>query len=200
MKKTYTEAEFRAVEAIASTTGKIFGGTPVFSIWMAMPFDRKRAAEASAMAVEKRQKWQGKTLADIRAKAAELDDRGDGQVPEWYYLRDVAEEAAEHGGLDVAEILEECDALDAGLASRRSVADAENRVATAARELSLAPFRAEAAVLAKRIGGHSEYLAERLASGVTAAAILAERQALSDSGGPDTWGYAHGTDFEGGDW
>jgi len=200
MKKTYTEAEFRAVEAIASTTGKIFGGTPVFSIWMAMPFDRKRAAEAAAMAVEKRNKWAGKTLADIRAKAADLDARSDGQVPPWYYLRDVAEEAATFGGLDVAEILEECDALDAGLASRRSVADEENRIATEARELSLAPFRAEAAGLAKKTGVPAEYLAERLASGVTAVAIIAERQALADSGGPDTWGYAHGTDFEGGDW
>jgi len=200
MKKTYTEADFLAVEAIASTTGKIFGGTPVFSAWMAMPFARKRAAESAALAVEKRQKWQGKTLADIRAKAAALDARGDGQVPPWYYLRDVAEEAAEHGGLDVAELLAECDAADAELAGRRAVSDAENRIATAARELRIAPFRAEAAVLAKRIGGHSEYLAERLASGVTAAAILAERQALSDRGGRDTSGYAHGTDFEGGDW
>jgi len=200
MKKTYTEAEFRAVEAIASTTGKIFGGTPVFSAWMAMPFARKRAAEASALLVEKRQKWAGKTLADIRAKAADLDARSDGQVPPWYYLRDVAEEAAEHGGIDVTELLAECDALDAGLASRRSVADEENRIATEARELSLAPFRAEAAGLAKKTGVPAEYLAERLASGVTAVAIIAERQALADSGGPDTWGYAHGTDFEGGDW
>lgn len=213
--KKYTESDFVMIENIAASQGcKIFDGGRLQSIWLAMPAERRVKTQRTADAVARKARWQCASADDIRAEARrKFDNDAEGQMTLAGWTIQVAGVAAEAGCAAAAEVIMDAEAAIAAEQAAelvRAAAEAERQASEAAR---IAGLRAEIDAAIAAIKGR--YAPEDIPSPESVGReIIATNKSALDcairiaeihksqhiSTGADDCGYAHGQDFEGGQW